>query len=67
MVRGLSCPTVCGLTVHRNGIKLAFPASQGRFLTTGPPGKSLVSLILIHNIIVFGIVRNFKALIFGSY
>ena len=37
---GLSCPTTCGILVSRWGIELASPALPGRFLTTGPPGKS---------------------------
>ena len=31
---------VCGILVHRPGIKPTSPASEGRFLTTAPPGKS---------------------------
>ena len=38
---GLSCPAACGLLVSRPGIKCTSPALEGRFLTTGPPGKSL--------------------------
>ena len=37
----LSCPSTCGLLVPGPGIKPASPALEGRFLTTGPPGKSL--------------------------
>ena len=32
----------CGVLVPRPGIKLTSPAFQVRFLTTGPPGKSLL-------------------------
>ena len=37
----LSYPAACGMLVPRPGIELASPALEGRFLTTGPPGKSL--------------------------
>ena len=36
----LSCSTACGILVPRPGIKPASHALEGRFLTTGPPGKS---------------------------
>ena len=35
----LSCPTACGILVPQPGIKPEIPALEGRFLTTGPPGK----------------------------
>ena len=40
-VLGLSCSAACGILVPHPRIKLMSPALQGRFLTTGPPGKSL--------------------------
>ena len=40
VAHGLSCPTACGILVPRQGIEPASPALEGRFLTTGPPGKS---------------------------
>ena len=40
VARGLSCPKACGILVSRPGIEPAPPALEGRFLTTGPPGKS---------------------------
>ena len=40
VARGLSCPEACGILVPRPGIEPASPALEGRFLTTGPPGKS---------------------------
>ena len=40
VARGLSCPAACGILVPRPGIDPAPPALEGRFLTTGPPGKS---------------------------
>ena len=35
----LSCPAACWILVPRPGIKPTSPALQGRFLTTGSPGK----------------------------
>ena len=40
VVRRLSSSEVGGILVPRPGTDLTFPALQGRFLTTGPPGKS---------------------------
>ena len=40
VVLELSCPRACGTSAPRTGIELESPAVQGRFLTTGPPGKS---------------------------
>ena len=37
----LSCPEASGISVPWPGIKPMSPALLGRFLTTGPPGKSL--------------------------
>ena len=37
-VRGLSCPTACGILVPQPGTEPVFLALEGRFLTTGPPG-----------------------------
>jgi len=39
-IHGLSGPIACGILVPQPGIKPAFPALEGRFLTTGPLGKS---------------------------
>ena len=41
---GLSCPSACGIFVSQQVIKPASPALEGRFLTTGQPGKSHWSL-----------------------
>ena len=38
--RGFSCSAACGILVPPPGIEPASPALEGRFLTTGPPGKS---------------------------
>ena len=40
-VHGFSCSAACRILVSQPGIELEFPALQGRFLTTGPPGKFL--------------------------
>ena len=37
----LSCFKACGILVPQPGIEPVSPALPGRFLTTGPPGKSL--------------------------
>ena len=43
--RRLSFPETCGILVPCRGIEPVIPAFQGRFLSTGPPGKSWVSLL----------------------
>ena len=35
----LSCPAACEILVPRSGIEPSSPALEGRFLTTGPPGR----------------------------
>ena len=39
----LCCPAACGILVCRPGVEPMSPALQCRFLTTGPPGKSLLN------------------------
>ena len=46
VVAVLSCSAACGILVSRPGMEPTSPALQGRFLTTGPPGKSLKWIIL---------------------
>ena len=46
VARGLSCTAACGISVPRPGVDTMSPALEGRFLTTGPPGKSLLSCFL---------------------
>ena len=46
VARGLSSPVACGILVPWPGIKLVSPALEGRFFTTGPPGKSHFPLTL---------------------
>ena len=43
-----SCSVACGILVPQPGIEPMSPALQGRFLTTGPPGKSLALLLSDH-------------------
>ena len=38
--RRLSCSTARGISFPRPGIEPSSPALEGRFVTTGPPGKS---------------------------
>ena len=40
LVGGLGCPAARGILVPRPGMESATPVLGGRFLTTGPPGKS---------------------------
>ena len=47
VVCGLSCPTACRILVPPPGIEPTFPALEGGFFTTGPPGKSLSPFTLI--------------------
>ena len=61
MARGLSCSVACGILVPRPGIELMSPALEGRFLTTGPTGKSLLGLFL--NSFLF-IAHIFQASVF---
>ena len=44
---GLVAPRHVGISVRRPGMEPASPALQGRFLTTGPPGKSPTMRILV--------------------
>lgn len=40
-VHRLSCSVACGISAPQAGIEPASPALGGKFLTAGPPGKSL--------------------------
>ena len=44
---GLSGPSACGILVPGPGTEPVSPALQGRLLTTGPPGKSLIATFII--------------------
>ena len=50
--RGLGCSTACGILVPRAGIVPSL-ALEGEFLTTGPPGKSVLLLSCDLSIIAF--------------
>ena len=41
----ISCPEAGGILVPQPGMEPAYPALEGEFLTTGPPGKSLIYLL----------------------
>ena len=49
VARRLTCPAACGILVPRPGSEPASPALEGGFFTTGPPGKSLISVFLMYN------------------
>ena len=40
VVLGLSCSEPCGILVLQPGTEQMFPELEGRFLTTGTPGKT---------------------------
>ena len=48
VVHSLSCPAACGILVLRPKIEPMFPSLTDRLLTTGPPGKSLKTLVKHH-------------------
>ena len=45
----LRCPAACGILVPWPALKPASPALEGRFSTTGPPGKSPLHSFLRRN------------------
>ena len=45
VVYKFSCPMACGILVPGPGIESVFLALAGRFLKTGPPGRSSHSLL----------------------
>ena len=51
VVHRLRSPAACGILVPQSGIRPLPPALQGRFLTTGPSGKSPLFLITDNHII----------------
>ena len=59
---GFSCPPVYGMLVPQPGMKPAPPSLEDRFLTTGPPGKSLGIPVLtwagVRNLSFFWDTRN---------
>ena len=58
VAHGLSCHVACGILVPRPGIEPASPALEGGFFTTGPPGKSLVKLILMKIFKIFFVTHT---------
>ena len=44
VAHGLSCSEACGILVRRPGIETMSAVLAGRFLTTGPSGKTPVSV-----------------------
>ena len=47
VVGGLSCPTACGVLVPGPGLEPTSPALEGRFPTTGLPGKFRKVMVLV--------------------
>ena len=65
VARGLSCPTACGILLPQPGIEPVSPALEGRFFTTGPPGKSrevLFNCNLLKGVFFFFFERCFFVL-----
>ena len=50
---GLSCLVACVILPPQPGAEPMFPALEGRFLTTGLPGKSLMLQALYHQVCLF--------------
>ena len=46
VMHGLSCSVACGILVPQPEIKPSSPALKGKFLTPGPPRKSLNQLLI---------------------
>ena len=55
MAHGFSCPSACGILALPTRIELMPPALEDRFLTTGPPEKSLPLSFLRYSVIVSSI------------
>ena len=51
-VHWFSCSELYGISIPWPRMEPTSPALQGRFLTTGPPGKSLSSIFLIFAVLV---------------
>ena len=69
LVSGLGCLATCGILVPQLGIKPLPPALQGRFLTTGPPGKLLdfIYFFMCHNCSFVFMYFPFQFFIFHSF
>ena len=64
-VGGLSCPEACHIFLPLPGIRLVSLALQGRFLTTGPPGKPLALFFLLRIAFVIWGLWGFIQIVFG--
>ena len=62
LLYGLVCLGACGNLVLSLGIESASPALQGRYLTTGPPVKSLHYCILNNLNVTLSVVLRLKLL-----
>ena len=49
VVYRLSYPMTCGILAPQPGIKATSSALEGRFSTTGPPGKSRETFLILHH------------------
>ena len=49
---GLSCPMACGILVPLPGIESMSLALEGGFITTGPPGKSLLPFLHLCHLVL---------------
>ena len=59
MVHWLSCSTASGIGIPGPGIKSVSPALAGRFLATGPPGKSDLGLLMGNlNLLMFTVMTD---------
>ena len=58
-VHRLSCPEASGISVSWPGIEPMSPALVGRFLTTGPPGKPLLTTLSHYLCSIALFVRSF--------
>ena len=55
LMQGLSCPMACGILLPQPGIEPMSPATEGRFPTSGLPGKSPWSLLKNYFFLLFWI------------
>ena len=64
---GLSCPMACGILVPRPGTEPTFPALEGGFLTTRPPGKFRMYYFLCHILFFLKIKKSFFKILHNCY
>ena len=53
----------CGILAPRAGIKFVPPASEGKVLTTAPPGKPLASAVRNEIVIVFTLSGSLQLIV----